>query len=289
MTTTRYILARIALSFGIARRQRRMAEAASETHLLKEAEQVLGRKVWDRVEGVEELGVEYWNLRRLIAEQDKLQQSLDEAEQLLAEAHAERAELLNQKSEQQIELEERRATRIEQLETLSRERDQVVEKARRLRRLYDGAKAKLEVLGEEGKSDDATTTATRRRMEELKTEFTELKDQRDAVAAKIKTLNAELDDLETRLEQERKQHREGAAGAFQKIGDANRKISSHKAELGLLETQMHQLFAEIGRHVSRNAANNPKCREAVAEHRSMVEVMKALRHSINLNFRLSGG
>ena len=77
MTTSRYLIARIGLAFGIQRRQRRMAEAASETHLLREAEQILGERIWENVEAVEELGIEYWNLRRLYAERERLRKEID--------------------------------------------------------------------------------------------------------------------------------------------------------------------------------------------------------------------
>jgi len=41
MTPTRYFITRIALAFGISRRNQRMSDAAFETHLLREAEQIL--------------------------------------------------------------------------------------------------------------------------------------------------------------------------------------------------------------------------------------------------------
>lgn len=288
MTPSRYILAKTAMSFGIGRRQRRMADAASESHLLKEAEQVLGRRVWERVEGVEELGVEYWNLRRLVGEREKLRQQLDEAEEILRQAHEQRSELLNAKSDEQIEMEERRAKLIEELEESSRERDQVVDRARDLRRVYDGLKAKLEVLKSEHREDPEVLEKTKTRMNELKQQFTELKERRDAVGARIDELNTTIDELDGKLEGERKQHRSDAAGAFQNISEVNRRISSCKAEIGLLDTRIQQLYGEIGRHVSRNS-QQPACREAIADARALVDVMKALRQSIGLNHRLAEG
>jgi hypothetical protein len=41
-----------------------MVEAAEEMHLLKEAESHLGKALWENVEGIEALSIEYWNLRR---------------------------------------------------------------------------------------------------------------------------------------------------------------------------------------------------------------------------------
>ena len=65
MTQTRYLLWRLAQTFGIAMRQRHATNAAAEMHLLREAEEVLGRLAWEDAEQIEELSVEYWSLRKL--------------------------------------------------------------------------------------------------------------------------------------------------------------------------------------------------------------------------------
>jgi len=288
MTPTRYFLARTALAFGISRKQRRMAEAANETHLLREAEQLLGERVWNRVEQVEELGIEYWNLRRLVAEKKEIREKLIEAEDLLAEAHDQRASLLSEKSATHDELSIERAELLQELDELARDRDAIVNKARGLRRLYDGMKTKLEVLKSESREDQQTTATTRARMSDLRSQFEALKEERDRVAALIEKRSVVLDQIDDKIDGERTKHRSEAAEAFQMIGEANRRISSFKAELGLLDTQMNQLYGEIGRHVSRNTKINPHCREASGEFGALVEVMRALRRSINLNHRLAG-
>lgn len=289
MTTAKYFIARVALAFGISRKQRRRAEAASETHLLREAEQLLGERIWERVESVEELGIEYWNLRRLHVKRDELKEKLDEAEELLEQAHEQRAELLGAKSEAAEDLEDARSVILAELDQLAKKRDDVVRRARDIRRLYDGIKTKLEVLRAEKRDDPETEATSRQRMNELRGQFDALKAERTEIAAEIGRQNDKIDKLDSQLDDERKKHRTDAAEAFQMIGEANQKISSYKAEIGLLETEMQQLYGEIGRHVSRSIKTNPVCRDATRDWASMVEVMEALRRSINLNLRLSGG
>lgn len=288
MTTTRYLFAKIAMAFGISRRQRRMAEAASETHLLREAEQILGQRLWENVESIEELGIEYWNLRRLTAQRDELRKQMAESEQLLAEAHEQRAALLSAKAGGAQALEERRRELLLELETHARQRDAIVAKAREIRRVYDGLKAKLDVLRTEQREHPELIEPTRERMKELRGQFDELKSKRDTIAVTIEGYNRQVDALDQDLDEARKRHREEAAEAFQLIGEANRRMSTIKARIGLIETEMQQLFGEIGRHVSRHIASNPGCRAAARAHRPMVEVMSALRKSINLNHRLAG-
>jgi len=285
MTPTRYLLARVGMAFGVHRRQRRMSDAASEMHLLREAEQMLGESVWERVEDVEELGVEYWNLRKLIKERQEIRGKLDECEEMLEVAHEQRAAILSSKSDPQQSLETRRAKLLSELETMARERDVVVQRAREIRRVYDGLKMKVEVLES---NQDAGLDATRSRMADLKQQFTDLKQQRDRIAAKINEGDTRLDALDTELNEERQKHRVEASEAFQQIGQANRDISALKAQYGLLDTQMRQLFSEIGRHISRNARGNERCRAAAKGHLPMVDVMQALRQSIAMNHRLAG-
>lgn len=288
MTTTQYFIARLGATFGISRRQRRMAEAATETHLLREAEQILGELVWDRVEEVEELGIEYWNLRRLITDRDRLRKTLDDAEAQLSQAHDQRAEILSTSTSPEAALEEERTSRLAELEALAKERDAIVIKARELRRLYDGLKTKLEVLRSEKRDDVLTIDKTRERMKALHVDFDTLKSGRDSIAHKIEAKDAELEVIEGKINASRRENRDEASKTFQVIGDANRKISAFKAELGVIETRMQQLFGEVGRHVSRNIAASAACRAATTGHRPMVEVMRALRKSINLNHRLAG-
>lgn len=289
MTPTRYFIARVALAFGISRKARRKAEAATETHLLREAEQLLGQRVWKHVESVEELGIEYWNLRRLHARRDELKEGLTRAEKQLEEAHSQRSELLGAKSETAERLEEERSTILAELDDLAKKRDGIVRDARDIRRLYDGIKTKLEVLRAEKRDDPATESSSRARMTELRAQFDALKKDRSAIAGEIAVHNQKIDRLDEQLDAERKKHRSDAAEAFQAIGEANQDISSLKAEIGLLDTEMQQLYGEIGRHVSRSIKTSEICREATREWKSMVEVMAALRRSISLNHRLAGG
>lgn len=288
MTPSKYFLARVAQAFGIHRKNKRMSDAAGEMHLLREAETHLGLEVWEKLANVEELSVEYWNLRKLAKEHAVLQEKLQESEARLAEAHEERSTLLNVRSEPQQELAERRAAAIAELEAIARRRDQVVARAREVRRSYDGLKMKLEVLSKEPDGNDSEITTSKSRLEELKAAFTGLKDERATIATETEQAEARLAQLDLDLNDQKKQQREQASGAFQVIGEANREISAQRAELGLLETRMRQLYAEIGRHMSRLPAGHPTAQEALKQQRGLVEIMHALRRSIAMNHRLAG-
>ena len=291
MTPTRYFFARIAQAFGLNRRNTRMSDAASEMHLLREAEAHLGEIIWERVENIEALSVEYWNLRKLLKERDAVLRELKECESRLNIAHEERSTLLNTNSAPQEQLLQQRQDVLLEMEELSAKRDEIVARAREVRRRYDGLQMKFEVLSREedlpaGREKELEDI--RARLVELKKEFASLKAERLKIAARIDAGDAKIDQLDEKLQEATKGIRSQASQAFQQIGDATRDISTLRSELGLFETRMNHLYAEIGRHVSRQAAIDPECAEAVKPQRGLVNVMSALRQSIVLNHQLSG-
>ena len=287
MTSTKYLICLVAQAFGYRRKNIRMSEAAEEMHLLKEAESHLGKAMWENVEGIEALSIEYWNLRKLIKERDRVTTELEIRQQQLAVAHQERAGLLGISDEPYQDLLNERLTILNSLEELARQRDLIVAKARDIRRTYDGIKTKEEVLAKEGVSDEKDFSAITHRLVSLKAQFAELKAERQKVAEKIAEGDAKIDTIDMEILRRKKERRAKASEAFQHIGDANQEISTLRAELGVLDTQMRQLYTEIGKFISRNSTD-AECRKASKEMQWLVEVMGALRKSILFNHKLSG-
>jgi chromosome segregation ATPase len=291
MTSSRFLIARFAQAFGYFRRSQRLGDAASEMHLLREAEAQLGAAIWENVEGIEALSVEYWNLRKLVKERDLVHTKLAACQANLDQAHENRAQLLNTTPEINQELFDERAVLLAELEQLTRQRDQIVAEAREVRRTYVGLKMKLEVLAKEssGSSPDQQAIAqVKTRLLELKTRFAELKQNRILIGEHIEQADAKVELVDGKIQEHRQDRRLHASEAFQVIGECNREISVLRAESGVLDTQMRQLYGEIGRYVSRHASHDPVCAAAAATHHGMVDVMRALRRSIAFNHRLAG-
>lgn len=291
MTSSRYYIARFAQAFGYFRKNQRMADAASEMHLLREAEAHLGFAVWEKVEGIEDLSVEYWNLRKFVKERDLIRAKLAECQAKLDQAHEERANYINSTPEINQDLVEQRVAILTDLEHLASQRDEIVANARGIRRTYDGMKMKLEVLNKESSAsaaNQAEIEQVKARLAELKSKFSELKEQRLEIAARIEAGDAKVDEVEIQLNEKKLDRRVNASEAFQIIGEGNKEMSSLRAESAILDTQMRQLYAEIGRYVSRNASQNAACAAAASPHQGLVDVMRSLRRSIALNHRLAG-
>lgn len=291
MTTSRYYMVRFAQAFGYFRKNQRMADAASEMHLLREAETQLGAALWEKVEEIEELSVEYWNLRKFVKERAIVQQKLTECQARLAQAHEERVTVLTTPPEYYQELVSQRNTLLAELEKIVERRDDIVLGAREVRRAYDGFKMKLEVITKESTGSESEREEIEKvkiRLSALKVKFAGLKKQRVEIGADILAGEAKVDVVDDQLKAQKQGRRVDASEAFQVIGDGNKEVSILRAENGLLDIQMRQLYAEIGRFVSRNANSHEGCAKVSRSHRGLVDVMRALRRSIALNHQLSG-
>jgi chromosome segregation ATPase len=291
MTSSRYLIARFAQAFGYFRKNHRMADAASEMHLLREAEAQLGAAIWENVEDIEELSVEYWNLRKLVKEKELVRIKLAECQARLDQAHQERITVLTNAPEDNQELLDQRVVLLMELEKLAIRRDDIVIQARDVRRAYDGMKMKLEVLTNESATRSVSKEEIDKvkiRLADLKTQFSELKHQRLQIGQEIEESDAKVDLVDQQINEKKRHRRLHASEAFQVIGDGNKEISILRAESALLDTQFRQLHAEIGRFVSRHTHQHPGCLAASASHKGLVDVMRALRRSIALNHKLAG-
>jgi chromosome segregation ATPase len=173
------------------------------------------------------------------------------------------------------------------LEKLAIRRDEIVSEAREVRRAYDGLKMKLEVLTKEASSPEEIDKV-KSRLTGLKEKFADLKQQRIDIGLQVEAGDAKVDLVDAKLNEKKQDRRVNASEAFQIIGDGNKEMSLLRAESAVLDTQMRQLYAEIGRFVSRHAAQHPACAKAAESQKGLVDVMRALRRSIALNHRLAG-
>lgn len=288
MTPTNYFLARVALAFGIQRRNIRMADAATESHLLRDAELLLGHELWEKCEHLEEVSVEYWNVRKLTKEIAAKSERLVEFQGKLDAAHEERAQTLLAATGVDPEVSEQRSKLIHDLDLLAVRRDEIIAKARQVRRTFEGLKAKLEVLLESGaEQNEKTIQNCNLRMREIKQEFEELKQNRAAIAAQLDSKDAELRQLEDSINSLSRTRKFDFSKTFSVISEYNQEVSHLNAEIGLLQKRKSELCMEIGRYLSRNFSN-PACAAICKSHRGLIDVMAALRRSISFNHRIAG-
>ena len=132
-------------------------------------------------------------------------------------------------------------------------------------------------------------------------ESSEIHEARNELAALRKffaTDKSRLDLIEAQLEQQNDQLNRnqgkidlasgpmnGASEVFSVISQANRDITKHRADLGLIQEEQAILFHEVGRFLNINF-RRIDCREACQDHEGIQEQTRLLRESIDLNQKL---
>lgn len=286
MTSTKYFLLCIASRLGYLGKNIRLGQAANETHLLKEAETFLGEAIWRKTENIEALSSEYWNLRNHVKDYERVSKEIAQLQGAFVDTHQQKVEGLKSVSGSLQGLADERKEALAQLNTLTLERDRIVSKAQDIRRIYDGLKIKQDVLRKEG-AMLAEIEKTSSRLAEVKSDFDNLKERREEITQELAAANTKIREIEA-MTSERKQHgKSQATENFQYIGDANQQISTRQAQLNSLHAQIRSLYADIGRHVSLNAPSDPQCKLAGKDQRGLIDVMTALRKSIQYNYKLA--
>jgi chromosome segregation ATPase len=286
MTSTSYYFALIAKSFGLERRNKRVLEASSEMSLLREAEYHLGLVLWEKIEPIEELSVEYWNLRKLMKGFTEMRKKMDELNEQLTELQLQRAEILNSENPEQLEVEMQRSQLMLYMEKLTNERDMVLRRAKELRRVHEGLLTKIEVIKRD-KYPEEKIIEVEQSIDDLKKEFRELKLRRQELAEALDQGDRDIDENEKKLAAFKQLKRDEAALIFQELGLINRELSQLRSEVGSVESEIRQLQSEVGRYISRYTKRNPACDKVAKPERAMVEVMRMLRISISMNRKLA--
>ncbi|MBU6326676.1 MAG: hypothetical protein KGQ89_03525 [Verrucomicrobia bacterium] len=287
MTPTSYYIASIARSFGYQRRNKRLSDASTEMGLLREAEFQLGQYLWEKIEPIEDLSVEYWNLRKLTVEQKQVRAKLAELNATVESLMVQRSAIVNDVSQEQSEYENKRSNFLLYLEELAYERDNVIHRAKELRRAHEGMLTKIEVIQSDGHPPEEIAKVESA-IENLKSEFRTLKTRRQEIIKEIEEGDRLIDVIDSKLAEYKQEKRDRASVVFQQMGELNRDLSLTRSQIGTIELQIHQLQSEVGRYLSRYAKRNPICAKIAMEQRTMVEVMRLLRISIAMNNKLAG-
>ena len=287
MNSSRYVISRLLLSFGLHRKNKQLQEAAEEARLLRQAEEIFGEDIWEQVEDIESVSVEYWSLRKLRMEVSSSNGEISKAGNILSSSHQERNEILSQTNKDCQALDEKRVYYKLEAKELVSQRDRMISEAKLIRRKHEASRTKIEVIGPEVGREDVID-GERQKISSYKLELQSLKNNRDTVGVKIQALDNEIIQIEEMLANDRQRLRDEASSAYQSMGQANRDISKLSAEVALIESEMKSHYSEIGHYVSLHVGIDPACTRLGKEHSSLIAQMKSLRSSIALNHKLAG-
>jgi chromosome segregation ATPase len=285
MTRSRYALAAILQSFGVIRKNKRLNDAATELHLMQDGEELLGSFCWRNLEEIEDLSMEYWNLRRLDRQAKAIIENLNEAEKTLADAQINRADLIARSKGIGQELFEDRDLLFEKIESLNVRRDEIMAEATAIKRKYAALKMKAQVLLEEEAENKEKLTQCSEDLFRLRKEFDEGKTQLKEVSDKIDELEGKLTILQERIDSKLEGTKGEATESFAKISKANRDITKYQAALGLIQDEQAKIFREVGRFLNLNA-DRIDCRKACQGYRGLQLQTRLLYRSVKWNRKL---
>ena len=285
MTRTRFTIAVILQSFGVLRKNKRLTDAAFELQLMQDGEELLGAFCWPKIEEIEELSMEYWNLRRMEREEKGLIDKLNEAEETLRRAQESRAKLIDQSKDIGQEFIQKREDLFDVIESLNTERDEIMTEATAIKRKHSALKMKSEVLREEGKVDKEKLDQCRVDLRDLKEQFADSKKKLSSLDTEIEIEEERLAQLQKKIEKKMAGSKGATTESFSFISRANRDITDYRAELGVLNEAQSLVFREIGRFLNLNAKRED-CRKATKGHRGLSEQTRLLYQSIQWNRNL---
>lgn len=286
MTHFSYTLAAIIQSFGIHRKLKRMTDAAYELHLMQEGEEFLGALCWPKVENIEEISMEYWNIRKIDRKRAELETKIKESNVILHEAHKKRAAVADRSKDIGQELFNERERAFELLETLNVERDTIMGKAQQVKRRFEALKTKASVLKAEGDTVSQSFIDNRDHLVSLKLQFIDFKADLERIDENIDSQQERLSELQSDIDDKLKGNKDEASETFGRISAANRNITAYKAEMGLLVEEHARLCREVGRYLNLNA-RLPECQTACDGHLGLLEQIRLLRRSIQWNKALA--
>ena len=287
MTPFRYRVVRSFATFGLHRKAKRLGEAASETHLLREAEEVLGYLTWKNAENVENLSSEYWSLRELLEKRSEINGDLNDVDQKIKDFQLKRQGAMADVSTKGEGNRMKRAELMKKVEQLSRKRDGIVRDAKEVRHRHAGQKKKLQVLKAAGNEDGEEAKAARQSIARQTENFEKLRAERQQVAEEINLIEAKLAEINALLESETSDLRGEASELSSQIGALNRKSTDLRAELGQVDKQRDALYRKVGNYLTRYYSTDSDCKTVTKGQAALVRKILALRNSIILNNKLA--
>jgi hypothetical protein len=285
MTTGHYLIASFLQHFGVRRKTRRMTDAAFETHLMQDGEEILGAYCWEKIEHIEELSMQYWSLRRLKLGEKSILSQIKDAENILASAQKQRASEVDRSIDLGEAFLGERTTLFESIKELNNDRDLIIAEAAKTKKRHSALKMKVKVLQEEDEAHESSEIhEARNELAALRKFFATDKSRLDLIDAQLEQQNDLLNRNQGKIDLA-SGPMNGASEVFSLISQANRDITKHRADLGLIQEEQAILFHEVGRFLNINF-RRIDCREACQDHEGIQEQTRLLRESIDLNQKL---
>ncbi|MEJ6719674.1 MAG: hypothetical protein QNK82_14370 [Akkermansiaceae bacterium] len=286
MTRSRYVIAILLQSFGVILKNKRLTDASYEIHLMQDGEEILGAYCWPNIEDIEELSMEYWNLRKLKQEETTISEKVSNSNKTLSNVQNERASLADLSKGSGQELSQKRERLFEKIEALNIKRDDLLAEAQQTKRKHSALKMQVQVLKEEDSGNQEKINDCRESLTDLRIQFTKSKEHLVEINDKVDSLKDKLSKLQEKIDDKLKGSKEETTESFTQISKANRDITKYQAELGVLREEQAKYFRGIGSFLRINSKRED-CKAACKNQRGLLEQTRLLSQSVDWNRHLA--
>lgn len=288
MNTLEFIIRRAARAVGLCNERNHLRVASQQAQYLTEAEDLLGRIAWKDVEDVPELGEEYWKIKGMFAEQDKLKAEISELESTDDNLTARREKLESNSDRLLTEANTEKTTIMRKAIALMHNVESAKAEAELIKKKYSGLKLKrASVVESEGMTPEVTEIDST--MASLKTAYSKQKKEGLELSQTIEKSEQRVAELDASIEQIRKEARNSMSQMMGKVTKSSKVVADFTAQLGALDSDMKLLFFKVGGFLSANArSNSADLQPVLRKHRNILGKIKALRKSINRHRILAG-
>jgi len=253
---------------------------------MQDGEEILGAYCWPNIEDIEELSMEYWNLRKLKQEETTISEKVSNSNKTLSNVQNERASLADLSKGSGQELSQKRERLFEKIEGLNIKRDDLLAEAQQTKRRHSALKMQVQVLKEEDSGNQEKINDCRESLTDLRIQFTKSKEHLVEINDKVDSLKDKLSKLQEKIDDKLKGSKEETTESFTQISKANRDITKYQAELGVLREEQAKYFRGIGSFLRINSKRED-CKAACKNQRGLLEQTRLLSQSVDWNRHLA--
>lgn len=288
MNSLQFQFCRIGRIFGIRRDRQRMAAMTRETQFLHEAVELLGRAAWQDTQSIDDLAVEFWQIKDVEKQQVDLRESMESIREDNTRLENERVEIESRFNEEINGLKEDKIDHMSDALELMRDNDTQKAELERVKRRYAGMKLRLKAVAEEhGDGVGLDANSLNSSMEELKANYSGIQQEIDGRAKTIKENEATIASIDLNLGEKRQAMKTATSDIVSKIGKGSKQLADISAKIGSLQNSKNALANRIGRFLSQNIENpSQEIRSVLSKHRALTSKIRYFRQSIGYFQRL---
>ena len=289
MNSFGFFMRRLAWQFGVRTERRCWVSVSRETQILSEAQDLLGRLCWRKADKIEDLTGEFWQLKDLDDQQEKLRVQSDEMLERI-DYLKEQLNGVEDKYEDQVDVErDRKEEVLSEATSITREMDELREDDAFTRQKFRSLKLKLDVLKrQEGVDLSDEMTRTRAAIHQLKLSHDAMRKVLEEKEKQVQTIEASVQGVDSKIATLREQMRQESSGLVVEIGILSKRVAEISAKIGTLENAKAELSFHVGVYLSQNSDSpDREIQKVLADCRPIISKIDFLRRSIQYNQRLA--